>query len=137
VLSQVVGLPPAEARSLVDVRFPWRAHVEERGGVWFTVAESQAFALNDVVLVGLAVEPFADIGLQVKARSSAALTLFAGYANGSVGYLPTPLAYDQGGYEVDSSYVYYRLPAPLAPASAALAIGGALALIDTLESGFW
>ena len=134
LLSRVVGLPPGEARALVDARFPWRAHVEERGGVWYTVAECQAFSLNDVALVGLAAEPFAEIGLAVKARSSAALTLFAGYANGSVGYLPTPLAYDQGGYEVDSSYLYYRLPAALAPACAALAIGGALALVEGLES---
>jgi hypothetical protein len=136
LLSRIVGQPRDEARALVDARFPWRAHVEERNGVWYTVAECQVFSLNDVVLVGLAAEPFAEIGQQVKARSSAALTLFAGYANGSVGYLPTPLAYDQGGYEVDSSYVYYRLPAPLAPACAELAIGGALALMDTLEPIF-
>jgi hypothetical protein len=136
VLSEIVGLPQAEARAVVDARFPWRAHVEERNGVWFTVAECQAFLLNDVALVGLAAEPFAEIGLEVKGRSPAALTFFAGYANGSVGYLPTPLAYDQGGYEVDSSYVYYGLPAALAPACAALAIGGALALVEGLETGF-
>jgi hypothetical protein len=136
LLSAVIGLPAAEARALIDYRFPWQAHVEERDEVWYTVAECQAFSLNDVVLVGLAAEPFAEIGQQIKGRSSAALTIFAGYANGSVGYLPTPLAYNQGGYEVDSSYVYYRLPAPLAPACAELAAGGALALIDTLEPLF-
>lgn len=136
LLSAVIGLPAEEARALVDYRFPWRAHVEERDGVWYTVAECQALSLNDVVLVGLAAEPFTEIGQQVKGRSSAALTFFAGYANGSVGYLPTPLAYSQGGYEVDSSYLYYRLPAPLAPACAELATGGALALIDTLEPLF-
>jgi neutral ceramidase len=136
LLSQVVGLPQPEALALLDYRFPWRARVEERRDVWYTVAELQALSLNDVVLVGVAAEPFVEIGLQVKARSSAALTLFGGYANGSVGYLPVPLAYNQGGYEVDSSYLYYRLPAPLAPASAELVIGGALALIDTLEPLF-
>jgi hypothetical protein len=133
LLARIVGQPPDTARALLDRRFPWRAHIEERDDVWYTVAECQALALSDVVLVGLAAEPFAEIGQQVKARSSAALTLFAGYANGCVGYLPTPLAYDQGGYEVDSAYIYYRLPAPLAPACADLAMGGALALIDALE----
>jgi hypothetical protein len=133
LLSQVVGLSQPEALALLDYRFPWQAHVEDRRGVWYTVAELQALSLNDVVLIGVAAEPFVEIGLQVKARSSAALTLFGGYANGSVGYLPVPLAYNQGGYEVDTSYLYYRLPAPLAPACAELVIGGALALIDTLE----
>ena len=71
--------------------------------------------------------------MQVKARSSAAFTVFGGYANGSVGYVPMPLAYDEGGYEVEASYLYYRLPAPLAPACAGLVIGGSLALIDALE----
>jgi hypothetical protein len=128
-----LGCSEPEALALLDQRFPWAAHVEERDGVWYTVAELQAVALNDVVLVGLAAEPFVEIGLQVKARSSAALTLFGGYTNGCVGYVPVPLAYNQGGYEVDSSYLYYRLPAPLTPACAELVTGGALALIDTLD----
>jgi hypothetical protein len=133
LLSQVVGKPETAALALLDHRFPWKAQVEVRGGVWYTIAELQAISLNDVVLVGLAAEPFVIIGQQVKARSAAAFTLFAGYANGSVGYVPVPLAYNQGGYEVETSYLYYRLPAPLAPACAGLVIGGALALIDTLE----
>ncbi len=89
--------------------------------------------MNDVALAGVAAEPFVEIGLQIKARSSAAFTLFAGDTNGCVGYVPMPLAYDQGGYEVDSSYVYYRLPAPLAPACAELIMGGVLTLIERLE----
>jgi neutral ceramidase len=136
LVRQALGRPQAEAMALLDQRFPWTAHVEDRGGVWYTVAELQAISLNDVVLVGVAAEPFVEIGLQVKARSSAALTLFGGYTNGCVGYVPMPLAYSQGGYEVDASYLYYRLPAPLAPACAELIIGGALALIDTLEPLF-
>ena len=66
-------------------------------------------------------------------EAAAAFTFFAGCANGSVGYLPTPLAYQEGGYEIDSSYVYYRLPAPLAPACAELVIGGALDVIEDLD----
>jgi neutral ceramidase len=131
--AELLGCPPDEALALLDRRFPWEAAFEERGGVWHTTVELQALSLDGVALVGVASEPFVEIGLQVKARSSAAMTLFAGYANGSVGYVPMPLAYDQGGYEVDASYVYYRLPAPLAPACAGLLIDGALAMIDALR----
>jgi len=127
------GWAGMEAEALLDRRFPWAARVEEREGVWHTTAELQAFRLNDVVLVAIAAEPFVEVGLKVKAKSTAAFTFFAGYANGSVGYLPMPLAYNEGGYEVDSSYVYYRLPAPLAPACAELVIGGALTAIEVLE----
>jgi hypothetical protein len=127
---EVAGM---EAVALLDHRFPWAAEVEEQEGVWHTRAELQAFRLNDVVLVAIAAEPFVEVGLEVKAESTAAFTFFAGYANGSVGYLPVPLAYNEGGYEVDSSYVCYRLPAPLAPACAELVIGGALATIEALE----
>jgi hypothetical protein len=130
------GMPGMEAEALLDHRFPWAAYVEEREEVWHTTTELQAFRLNDVVLVAVAAEPFVEIGLEVKAESTAAFTFFAGYTNGSVGYLPMPLAYNEGGYEVDSSYVYYRLPAPLAPACAELVIGGALTLIEALEPAF-
>ena len=106
--------------------------MNERDGVWYTSAELQALAIDDVAVVGLAAEPFVEIGLQIKARSAAVITFVAAYANGCVGYVPMPLAYDLGGYEVDDSYVYYRLEAALAPACAELMIGGALTLIDGL-----
>jgi hypothetical protein len=124
------GLPQEEAMAMLDCRFPWQA-VAGRAP-WRTRAEVQVLLLGDVALVGVSAEPFCEIGLRVKARSAAALTLFAGYTNGCVGYVPVPLAYDQGGYEVDDSYVYYRLDAPLAPACADLLAGAALDLIDTL-----
>ena len=100
--------------------------------MWYTSAELQALSIDDVALVSLAAEPFVEIGLQIKARSAAAITFVVAYANGCVGYVPMPLAYDLGGYEVSSSYVYYRLAAALAPACADLMIGGALTLVDGL-----
>ncbi len=33
-----------------------------------------------------------------------------GYANGNIGYLAPEAAYDEGGYEVDSAFVYYNSP---------------------------
>jgi hypothetical protein len=132
LIANVLGLPEGEALAQVDARFPWDADVVEREGVWRVRAEVQALLLDDIALVGVAAEPFVEIGLRVKARSSAAVTFFAGYTNGCVGYVPTPLAYDQGGYEVTESHLFYRLPAPLAPACAELIAGGALTLIEDL-----
>jgi neutral ceramidase len=131
-IAGVLNLPEDEALAQVDARFPWAADVVERDGVWWVQAEVQALLLGDIALVGVAAEPFVAIGLRAKARSSAAVTFFAGYTNGCVGYVPTPLAYDQCGYEVTESYLFYRLPAPVAPACADLLTGGALTLIDDL-----
>ena len=132
LLAGVLGLTEDEALAQVDARFPWAADVAEVGGVWRVRSEVQALLLDDIALVGMAAEPFVEIGLRTKAQSSAAVTLFAGYTNGCVGYVPVPLAYDQGGYEVTESYLFYRLPAPLAPACAELLTGGALTLIEDL-----
>jgi hypothetical protein len=41
-----------------------------------------------------------DFTLQVKARSPVAHTLFLGYSNGFLGYIPPPTAFDEGGMEV-------------------------------------
>jgi len=132
LLSGVLGLPEDEALAKVDRRFPWAADVVEVGGVWRARSEVQVLLLGDIALLGMAAEPFVEIGLRTKAQSPAAMTLFAGYTNGCVGYVPVPLAYDQGGYEVTESYLFYRLPAPLAPACAELLTGGALTLIEDL-----
>ena len=45
-------------------------------------------------------EIFTEIGQSIIARSPFRHTLFAGYANGTIGYVPTRAAYAEGGYEV-------------------------------------
>ena len=59
----------------------------------------QAIRIGSVGFVGVPTEPFAQIGSTVRERSPAPYTVFAGYTNGSLGYVPTPEAYEQGGYE--------------------------------------
>lgn len=121
------------AGPLLDDRFPWAAQVVEVDGARYALAELQVLRLGHTVLAGVAAEPFVEIGLQVKAGSPAAFTCFAGYTNGSIGYIPVPAAYAQGGYEVDESYVYYRLPGPLAPSAAGEVRDETLSLIAALE----
>ena len=81
--------------------------------------------IDDFVLLGMQGEPFVEIGLGAKQRSKAAHTMFAGYVNGVIGYVPTAQTVRQGGMSVSSAVRTYDLPAP--PTENA---------IDTLVAGF-
>lgn len=63
-------------------------------------AEVQVIRIGDVALVALPGEPFVELGLTLKERSVAPHTMVVGYANDWIGYLTTPRAWDEGGYEV-------------------------------------
>jgi len=63
-------------------------------------AEVQAIRIGDFAFVGIPGEPFAEMGLRIKRESHARRALCLGYANGWVGYLAPPAAWEQGGYEV-------------------------------------
>jgi hypothetical protein len=67
------------------------------------LAEVQALRLGDTVIAGAPGEIFVELGLEIKARSPAANTLVIELANDATGYLPTPKAFTEGGYEVSSS----------------------------------
>jgi hypothetical protein len=63
-------------------------------------AEVQVFALgDDLAFVALPGEIFVELGLAVKKQSPFRHTIIAELANGSVGYVPTRRAYDEGNYE--------------------------------------
>ncbi|HEY1969318.1 MAG TPA: hypothetical protein VGH89_15310 [Pseudonocardia sp.] len=51
-------------------------------------------------LVSAPAEMFTELGSQVVTASPFDTTLFAGYTNGMIGYVPTRAAYAEGGYEV-------------------------------------
>jgi hypothetical protein len=63
-------------------------------------AELCALRFGDVALVTAPAELFTETGMEIKRRSPLPRTLPVGYANGSIGYVPTPAAYPEGGYEV-------------------------------------
>jgi neutral ceramidase len=64
-------------------------------------AEVTAVALaQDVGLVTAPGEIFTEIGRNIVERSPFAHTLYSGYTNGSIDYVPTRAAYAEGGYEV-------------------------------------
>lgn len=96
--------------------------------------EMWALRLNDIGIVAVSGEPFAELSLEVKRRSPLPHTIFLGYSNGCIGYLPTPAAFAEGGMEVDESVRNYKLPAPLTPAWGPAIIENALDMLRGLAS---
>jgi hypothetical protein len=89
--------------------------------------------INDIGIAAVSGEPFAELGLEVKRRSPLPHTLFLGYSNGCLGYLPTPEAFTEGGMEVEESVRNYLLPAPLTPAWAPALVAASLELLAQLR----
>lgn len=62
--------------------------------------ELQAFRIGELALIAIPAELFVEYGLRIKAGSPFQVTLVCELANGSGhGYVCTPEAYEQGGYE--------------------------------------
>ena len=84
--------------------------------------------IGQTVLVSLPVEPFAELGNDVKKHSNAVNTIFSGFSNGHFKYLPTDIAYEEGGYEVRVCV--------FEPGSADLAVRASLEAIDEVVDDF-
>ncbi len=63
-------------------------------------AEISCLRFGDIALVTSPGEIFTETGRAIKKNSPIPATLFAAYSNGSIGYVPVPEAYAEGGYEV-------------------------------------
>jgi hypothetical protein len=94
-----------------------------------------ALRINDVGLVAVNGEPFAELGLEVKRRSPLPSTFFLGYSNGCLGYLPTPQAFAEGGMEVEESVRNYLLPAAFTPKWGPAVVEMSLELLRQLSEG--
>ncbi len=95
--------------------------------------EVQALRVGDVALVGGAGEVFIEIAQGVQERSPFAHTMYLGYTNGDIGYVPTAAAYPEGGYEVETAHFHYGLPAAVAPESAGRVVDASVELLESLE----
>lgn len=63
------------------------------------------WSLDDkAVLMCVPGELFADVGMALKSLTKAGLSAIVGYSNGSLGYLPSAKAVDEGGYEIMEAY---------------------------------
>lgn len=63
------------------------------------VTEVQAMALDDVAVVGLPGEVFVEYQIELRRNSLYKHTFISESANDSIGYVPVPKAYEEGGYE--------------------------------------
>ncbi len=77
--------------------------------------EIWAARIGDCAIVGAPGEIFGAVGTAVRAASPAPVTIFAGYCQGSLGYVATPDEYPHGGYEPAVSHRGYGQPAPFSP----------------------
>ena len=84
----------------------------------------QSMRIGESVLVSIPVEPFAELADEIKKRSKTVNTIFSGFSNGHINYLPTDIAHEQGGYEIGVCV--------FAPGSAELTIRASLDAIDNV-----
>lgn len=84
-------------------------------------------------LLAMPGEPFVEIGLEAKRRSSAAATLFAGYCNGLVAYWPTPQTLKQGGMAAAFAVKTYNNSAPPEVDAVQRIVGGFEQVLSNLE----
>lgn len=88
-------------------------------------AELQAWRIGALGLVTTPGEIFTQIGMRVKKASPFAHTFFLAHSNDSIGYIPIPEAYPEGGYEVTHA-------SQVAPEAAGILTEGCLRLLNAL-----
>jgi neutral ceramidase len=82
----------------------------------------QAIKLGDLGIVTVPGETFSLQGMEVKRRSPFANTLFLGYTNGCVSYIPTRDAYPARGWSVTERYYVPEMSFQAFPIPTALAV---------------
>ncbi len=92
------------------------------------LAEIQCLRIGPAAFVSLPCEPFTGVGLDIKMRSSVQPTYVVGCANGMVGYIPTRIAFEHGGYETTVS-----MGNKLTPNAANLVTEAALRVIQAAQ----
>lgn len=87
--------------------------------------EVQVFSLGGTLFVGLPGEVFVEYQLGLRRKSRAPFTFVSELANDSIFYVPTPEAYEEGGYEPTAAVV--------AAEAGGILIRNVLSLIDELK----
>ncbi|MFP4058563.1 MAG: neutral/alkaline non-lysosomal ceramidase N-terminal domain-containing protein [Candidatus Brocadiia bacterium] len=90
--------------------------------------ELHALRLGEGLVVGMPGETFVELGAAIQAASPLPHTFVVGYANGTVGYIPTDAAFQEGGYEVERAHQFYRGIYRFAPGTEAAVVEAGTAL---------
>jgi neutral ceramidase len=94
-----------------------------------------AVRIGDGLLVTAPGETFTEIGMAVKQRSPATPTIFCGYTNGMVGYIPTTDEYRFGGHEPVLGNRAAGMPAVVAVGTDTALIRAGVRLAERLYPG--
>lgn len=102
-------IPEIEADRVYPV---WRELVRERAE-WRPELHIGRLQISDrIALYGFNAEITVEYGLWLRKRFPRHRVIPVGYVNGCLGYLCPARYVDEGGYEVEESYLYFGLPAP-------------------------
>jgi hypothetical protein len=123
--AQKEGLPAhrvAPYRRFYDWAKIMSSHVEAGEKQISVPANFQALRVNDIAIASVSGEAVVELGLAVKKESPFAKTLFLGYSNGCMSYLPTAGCYPPEGWSPwetysipDMLFQSYQVPMALAP----------------------
>lgn len=118
VLAQMAHVPRFMVEFVLNYRYPWKTYIAARDGFWSVPVVLTQVRAGDLALYTLGAEVFTEIGMTIKKASATNPTLFASVSSGCIGYLPTASEHALGGYEVDMSPYFYRMPGRLKADSA-------------------
>ena len=113
VLARMAHVPQFMVDSVLNYRYPWKTLIAARDGFWSVPVVLTHIRAGDLALFALGAEVFTEIGMAIKQTSTTNPTMFASVSNGCIGYLPTASEHALGGYEVDMSPYFYRMPGRL------------------------
>jgi Neutral/alkaline non-lysosomal ceramidase, N-terminal len=76
---------------------------DDFGGKTSAGVRTHLITFGDVALIGCNIEPFCEIGMDIKNHSPFPVTFMSGYTNGRMAYMATAEEWPKGGYEVENS----------------------------------
>jgi hypothetical protein len=113
VLSKMAGIPSLIVDHVLNIRYPWKTLIAARDGFWAVPVVLTNMMIGDLTIYTLGAEVFNEIGVAIKQISATLPTMFVSVSSGCIGYLPTAAEHALGGYEVDMSPYFYRMPGRL------------------------
>jgi len=126
-------LPRWLVDALLDHAFPWVTEMNSGPeGVTRVPLSIYGLRVGGLLIAAHGSEPFSQTGSRIVRDSPSPHTLFAGYANAMIGYIPTRSAIPGGGYEVQTAPYLYRLPGLFTPEAEPRACVQTLALLERL-----